>query len=176
MRGATAWVRAGRPGLLLVAWACGQSDADRARLAALEARVADLEARDAPAPTAAVDPTSGVLIEELTGPRVLGCVATGTSAALSALYAHEARWEVFTDDIREIGWAPEAPCRWFVLTRIVPFTPEGTRVEVESVVVRGEHTGRHFTSDLRDEPREGPRWSPEAVAEAQASGAWLGGG
>lgn len=150
---------------------------DPTRVAALEARVAALEAREAGVtgpPTAVTDAASGVLIEALPPSRVLGCVVEVTDGAMAALYAHEARWEAFTDDITALDWAPTSPCRWYTAARVVPFTPQGTKVEVEVVVTRGDHAGRRWRSDLTIEPREVARWSEAERAAALAAGAWAG--
>lgn len=163
--------------LMALAAGCAASPPEDPRVAALEARVAALEAAQAEAahggpPAATVDPATGVLIEALPDDRVLGCVVQVSHQALEALYAHEARWEAFTDDITALGWAPESPCRWYVAARVVPFTPDGTKVEVEVVVTRGAHAGRRWVSDLAMEPREAPRWSADERAAAAVVGTW----
>lgn len=153
--------------------ACGEPD----RLAALEARVEVLEAAAAPErdpPPAVTHAGSGVLIEALPPDRVLGCVVRVTDEAMAALYAHEARWEAFTDDITALDWAPASPCRWYTAARVVPFSPDGTKVEVEVVVTRGDHAGRRWRSDLAIEPREVARWTDAERAAALGRGIWAG--
>lgn len=159
--------------LALVAAACGNAGATLdARVDAVEARLAALEARSGHPHPAAIDDATGVAITTLSDAEVLGCVVQVTSEATRALLDHDARLGMFTDDITDLAWAPRSPCRWYTATRVVPFTPTGTKIEVEVLVTRGNRAGQRFVSDLRDEPRLASTLTAPEVDAALAGGIW----
>lgn len=98
----------------------------------------------------------------------IACAYRTINSVYSAEQSYDAAFDEFTDDFAQLGWGPDAECRWYVTASVQWLDYPNFRLH--AVLTRGTGRGRQLTREYRGGVREGTRLTEAEVEKVIEAG------